>query len=107
MHLEYEHNTDKEAARIKIDSYIQKINHMKLPGNFQILDLTKSWKGDDMQFSFVLKSSILERNTTGVIQLDDKKIVLEAEIPTITKNFIKDENLEAMIKKHIAIALES
>lgn len=105
MYIEQEYHTDKETARVRIDAYIEKLNKLRFPGNFQITDLKKSWTNDEMQFSFNIKSSVLERRVKGVIQIDELKIILEAELPTITKNFIKDENLEAAVRQHIGIAL--
>lgn len=107
MYIEYEHKTDKETARLRLDAYIEKLNNIKLPGNFSIVDLKKSWTKDEMQFSLNLKSGILDRRIQGVAQLDDSKVILEAELPTVVKNFIKDENLEALVRQHIGIALST
>lgn len=105
MYIEYKNPTDKETAIRNIDAYVDKLNNLRFAGNFQIKEFDKSWTKDEMQFAFEIKSSILKRRTQGTIKCKDDLIIIEFEAPIIINNFITEENLRAVIEKHLGIAL--
>lgn len=105
MYIEQKNPTDKETARRKIDSYVEKLNNLRFTGNFQVKDFIKSWTYNEMQFSFQIKSSVVERRVQGVIKCKEDIIIIECEIPTIINNFMKEENLKTVIENHLNIAL--
>ena len=101
MYVEYPHNNDKETLKYKIDDYVAKLLNLKFQGNFEIVELNKSWIDFEMQYSVIIKQGVLERRLKGVLKIKDDLIIISFELPDTIKNFITETKLQNLIKKHL------
>ena len=101
MYLEHPHNNDKTALKYKIDDYTAKLLNLKFQGNFEIIELNKSWTDYEMQYSIIIKQGVLERRLKGVLKIKDDLIVISFELPDTIKNFITEKKLQDLINKHL------
>jgi hypothetical protein len=101
MYLEYEHDLDKETAKQRVNEYIDKLDNIKLAGGFAVEDLKKSWTDDEMQISFNIKKSAIDRRIKGVIKLKEKLLIMEMKLPDVVNNFVTEQNLESTIRKNL------
>jgi hypothetical protein len=106
MLIEYKHELDKPTARQRIDNYVDKLDNIQFAGGFAVEDLKKSWTEDEMQVSFNLKKSAIDRRVEGDIKLKDKIIIIDMEIPEIVRNFVTDANLESTIRRNLDTILK-
>jgi hypothetical protein len=106
MLIEYKHELDKPTARQRIDNYVDKLDNIQFAGGFAVEDLKKSWTEDEMQVSFNLKKSAIDRRVEGNIKLKDKIIIMDMEIPEIVRNFVTDANLESTIRRNLDTILK-
>jgi hypothetical protein len=105
MLITYNYSGDKEVSKTEIDKYVSKLRDLEFTGNFKITELDKSWTNSDMQYSLMIKNGSLDRRVRGIIKIKDKEIIINMELPSVIQNFIRPEKLEALIIKHLQIAL--
>ena len=106
MYIEHPHNSDKSRLKYKIDDFTARLLNLKFQGNFEIIELNKSWIDYEMQYSLILKQGMLERRIKGVLKIKDNVIIISFEAPETIKNFITEENLRKIIGRHIDNILE-
>ncbi len=98
------HNTTKQEAINKVDHGFDEI--FKGLFGLQIVNAVKSWNGSDMKFSLTGKIGFLEIPLSGLVQVDDRNVTANADLPAIVNNFIGEDKvrgeLETKIKGFLA-----
>jgi len=92
MEIKYKHNKTKDEAYKAIDGLLGKLV-VQYKG--EVKNYSKNWNSskDIMDFSLYARGFKI----SGKIQLDNKLVVLEGELPFLFK--LRQEKIESMIKK--------
>jgi hypothetical protein len=101
MHIEREHKVGKAEAVRKIDTLLDALTTQPLPAGVTIKDATHVWSADIMQFSFRAKKSFFGATISGVIQVGEDSLKLDADVPGIVTAFVSEEQIKGMINEQI------
>jgi hypothetical protein len=101
MYMEFRHNAEKDNLKYRIDDYVSKMENLRFQGNFEIIELNKSWINHEMQYSIIVKMGVLERRVKGILKIKDDLVIISMELPETIKNFITEEKLQKIISRHL------
>jgi len=97
MRIAISHNKTKQEVIQIVDKSANDLFTMPL-GAAQILDPQKRWDGNVMYFSFVGKQSIFKASISGTIEVNDKDLVINIELPGFLKNLIPESQVRTAVE---------
>ena len=97
MRIAISHNKTKQEVIQIVDKSANDLFTMPL-GAAQILDPQKRWEGNVMYFSFVGKQSIFKASISGNIEVNDKDLVINIELPGFLKNLVPESQVRAAVE---------
>lgn len=97
MRITVSHTKTKEEVRQIVDKSANDLFTMPI-GAAQILDPQRRWEGDTMYFSFVGKQSIFKATISGNIEVRDKELVINLDLPGFLKNLIPEPQVRAAVE---------
>lgn len=101
MKITVSHNKgQKEAMRI-VDQSSEELFRGIPAGPVQIVDQQKSWKGSTMSFSFTGKMGFLKAPISGTVEVTEKDVTIECELPGFLENLIPEEKVRAGIQSRV------
>ena len=101
MHIERNYNDEKTSAIQKIDSFLDGLMKRQFPGGVTVQNPSKTWTGDQMQFSFGIKQGwLINATITGQIRVSDNLIVMDGALPWQLKMF--QGQIEQVINNQLA-----
>ncbi len=98
MKLTLSHQTTREEAIKKIDSYLNEMMKQKFSG-ITVIDPEKTWENNIMRFSFGVSKLFLNLEFSGLVIVTDQEVIGEAEVPGIVTTFVSEEKIKAVIKQ--------
>lgn len=99
LNLKKEHNHDKQEAIRKIDDFLEKLMQRDWPAGVKIVEPVKEWHGDEMQFSFKGKKSLMSTKLQGKISVTDDAAILDMELPTMVTKLVGEDKIKSVIGK--------
>ena len=97
MRIAVSHNKTKEEVKQIVDKSAADLFAMPL-GAAQILDPQKRWNGDTMYFSFVGKQSIFKATISGNVEVTDRELIINLELPGFLKNLVPEPQVRAAVE---------
>jgi hypothetical protein len=97
MRIAISHNKPQAEVIQIIDKSANDLFTMPL-GAAQILDPQKRWDGNVMYFSFVGKQSIFKASISGNIEVTDKELIINVELPGFLKNLVPESQVRAAVE---------
>jgi hypothetical protein len=76
------------------------------PG-IEIADQKKEWDGSTMHFSFVGRMGFIALPLSGTIEVGDKEVIIDCELPSLVQQFIGESKLGSNIEKKVQLLLEN
>jgi hypothetical protein len=101
MRIERTHKASQQAAIQKIDNFLDELMKRDFPGGVEVKEPTKSWSGNQMDFSFKVKKGFISTRIEGNIQVEDDKIILDSDMPGLVRTFVSEEKVADVISKQI------
>jgi hypothetical protein len=101
MRIERNHRTSKQEAIRKIDTFLDELMKRDFPGGVVVKEPTKSWSGNQMDFSFKVKKGFISTRIEGSVQVEDGKIILDSDMPGLVKTFVSEEKVADVISRQI------
>ena len=105
MHVEQKHTLGREEAIRRINASIEEMMSRELPAGVKVSNVTKHWTGDSMRFSFTAKKGFFGATITGVVQVTEGLVAMDAELPGILTAFISEDKIRGDIQKQFAQVL--
>jgi hypothetical protein len=101
MRVTVAHNKGLQGAKKLVDESAAEV-FKGAPGSpIQIVDQDKRWEGDTMHFSFTGKMGFFSAPMKGWVQVTDKEVTIECELPGILKKFMPEDKVKANIESRV------
>ncbi len=91
MNIIKEHTLGAVEAKKRIDSFLSELME-KEPSGVKIKDPQKTWDGSIMTFSFKVKKGLISARIEGMVEVEDKRVMLSARPSSSIINAIIDED---------------
>jgi hypothetical protein len=101
MRITVTHNKGLQGAKKLVDDSATEL-FKGTPGTpVQIVDQQRRWEGDTMHYSFTGKMGFFSAPIRGWIQVTEKDVTIECELPDLLKKFMPEEKLKAGIESRV------
>lgn len=107
MRLEIEHDLSEEAAREKINGFLDQLSSTDLLAGVKLSNPKMVWTGNVMDLSFRLNKGFLRVNVDGTLTVTDKSVIIEINIPAIVTSFIPEKDIARRIESQARSLLNS
>jgi hypothetical protein len=104
MRIEQSHSLGQEAARSRIDRFLEKLVQDP-PGGVTVKDAQRDWNGNRMTFSFTAAKGFLGTSIKGVMDVMDDKVVVESELPPLVKNLLGEDRIRRALSDGLNMML--
>jgi hypothetical protein len=96
MRIERSHSLGQEAARNRIDQFLEKLVQDP-PGGVTVKDAQRDWRGNRMTFSFTAAKGFLGTSITGVMDVTEDKVVVESDLPSLVRNLLGEDRVRLAV----------
>jgi hypothetical protein len=72
----------------------------------EIVDQKKEWVGTTMHFSFTGRVGFISVPLSGTIEVGDKEVIVDCQLPSLVQQFIGESKLGANIEKRVQLLLQ-
>jgi hypothetical protein len=101
MRVTVTHNKGLQGARKLVDDSAAQLFGGAAGAPVQIIDQQKRWEGDTMHFSFTGKMGFFTAPIKGWVQVQEKDVTIEVELPEIIKKFMPEDKVRANIESRV------
>lgn len=103
MRVTVSHNKGLQGARKLVDDSATELfkGVSGAPVPIQIVDHEKRWDGDTMHFAFTGKMGFFTAPIKGWVQVAEKDVTIECELPGFLKQFMPEEKIKASIESRV------
>ena len=70
-------------------------------GLVEIVDQTKAWNGSTMSFGFTGRVGFISIPLTGTVEVDDRNVTVQCELPPMVKNFLGEDKVGSGITERM------
>ncbi len=101
MRVTVTHNKGLEGAKKLVDDSAAEL-FKGAPGTpVQIVDQEKRWDGNTMHYSFTGKMGFFSAPIKGWVQVTEKDVTIECELPELVKKFMPEDKVRAGIETRV------
>jgi Putative polyhydroxyalkanoic acid system protein (PHA_gran_rgn) len=101
MRLTVTHNKGLQGAKKLVDDSAAELFKGPPGTPVQIADQQTRWEGDTMHYSFVAKMGFFSAPLKGWVQVTEKDVTIECELPDLLKKLIPEEKVKAGIETRV------
>jgi len=105
MHIEQSHSIGQRAAVSRIDHFLERLVQNP-PGGVAVTDTLREWDGNRMTFAFTAGNGFIGTTIRGVLDVLDKKVVLEAEVPVLIRTLLGEDRIRQVIARELGALLK-
>jgi hypothetical protein len=106
MRIEQAHALGQEAAKARIDHFLEKLVQNP-PGGVTVKDAQRDWDGNRMNFSFTAAKGFLGTSIRGVMEVLEDRVVVESELPALVKNLLGEDRIKQVIASELGNMLRA
>ena len=101
MRVTVTHNKGLQGARKLVDDSATQLFQGAAGAPVQIVDQQKRWEGDTMHYSFTGKMGFFSAPIKGWVQVTEKDVTIECELPELLKKFMPEEKVRASVESRV------
>ena len=101
MRVTISHKKPKQEVVRIVDQNVNEMMKGLASGPVQIADMERNWKGDVMNFSFKAKAGFFSVPIVGFIEVNEKEVIIDADLPGIVTKLIPEEKIRAGLEGKI------
>lgn len=101
MRVTVTHDKGREGATKIVNDSAEQLFRGTPGSPVQILDQQKRWEGDTMHFSFTAKMGIFTAPLKGFVEVTEKDVTVDCELPGILKSFMPEEKVKAQVEGRV------
>jgi hypothetical protein len=105
MRVEATHTLGRDKARQRLEGVVEGLVSRPWPGGVAVRNVTRSWAGDQLIFSFVLARGFFSATIAGHLCVDDTVAVIETEVPRMIVTFVGEDRIRDVIRQELEDAL--
>ena len=91
----YPHSTEELKSRI--DTFVDSLKSLPLPGGVSVSNISKKWEGDRMPFSFHAAKGFFGTSISGDIVVSGSTVILDLAIPALVSSFVNEGDLRTSV----------
>ena len=101
MRVTVSHNKGRQGAKKIVDDSAAELFKGAPGTGIQIVDYHREWKGDTMFFSFTGKMGFFSTPLKGSVQVTEKDVTIDVDLPGILEKFMPEEKVRAGIETKV------
>ena len=101
MRVTVTHDKGLQAAKKLVDDSATEVFKGAAGAPIQIVDQQKRWEGDTMHFSFTGKMGFFSAPLKGWVQVTEKDVTIECELPGILSKLMPEDKLKAQVESRV------
>jgi hypothetical protein len=101
MRVTVSHNKTQQEAMRAVDQAADDVLRGMASGPLQIVDQTKSWKGNILHFTVKGRMAVFAATAVGTIEVTDKEVIIDVDLPGILTKMIPEEKIRAGIQTKV------
>lgn len=101
MRVTVTHDKGLQGAKKLVDDSANEIFKGPPGSPIQIVDQQKRWEGDTMHFSFTGKMGFFAAPLKGWVEVTEKNVTIECELPGILKSLMPEEKVRAQVESRV------
>jgi hypothetical protein len=105
MRVTVSHNKTQQEAIRAVDEATTDVLRSMASGPVQIAEQTKNWQGNVMHFSVKGRMAIFSATVVGTIEVTDKEVIIEADLPGLLTKMVPEEKIRAGIQTKVKALL--
>jgi hypothetical protein len=105
MRVEAIHTLGRDQARQRLEGVVEGLVSRAWPGGVAVRDVTRSWAGDRLDFSFAVARGFFSATIAGHLAVEEAKAVIEAELPRMIVTFVGEDRIRDVIRHELEHAL--
>ena len=105
MRVEAIHALGRDQARQRLEGVVEGLVSRAWPGGVAVREVTRSWAGDRLDFSFVLGRGFFSATIAGHLSVDEAVAVIETEVPRMIVTFLGEDRIRDVIRHELEHAL--
>ena len=101
MRVTVTHNKGLQGAKKLVEDSATQLFSGAVGAPVQIVDQEKRWEGNTMHYSFTGKMGFFTAPIKGWVQVTEKDVTIECELPELLKKFMPEEKVRATIESRV------
>ena len=101
MRVTVTHNKGLQGAKKLVDDSAVELFKGAPGAPVTIESQEKRWEGDTMHYSFVARMGFFSAPIKGWVQVAEKDVTIECELPELLKKFIPEEKVKTGIETRV------
>ncbi|HET8549541.1 MAG TPA: polyhydroxyalkanoic acid system family protein [Bryobacteraceae bacterium] len=101
MRVTVSHNKTRQEAMKAVDDATADLLRALATGPVQIVDQKKNWQGNVMHFTVKGRMAVFSATVVGTIEVTDKEIIIEADLPALLTKVLPEEKIRAGIETKV------
>jgi hypothetical protein len=101
MRVTVTHDKGLQGAKKLVDDSATEVFKGAAGTPIQIVDQQKRWEGDTMHFSFTGKMGFFSAPLKGWVQVTEKDVTIECELPGILSKLMPEEKIKAQVESRV------
>ena len=101
MRVQVGHVLGRQSARHRLAGFADGLAARSWPGGVDIKDITKSWTGDRLDFSFVAARGFFSLTIRGWLDVADVEVVVDAEVPAMLRSLVGEERIREVLSSEL------
>src|SRR5512138_3345453 len=101
MRVTVSHNKTQQEAIRAVDEATTDVLRSFAAGPVQVVEQAKSWKGNVMHFTVKGRAMIFSATVAGTIEVTDKEVIIEADLPAFLTQMIPEEKIRAGLQTKV------
>jgi hypothetical protein len=97
MHVERHHKVTQSEAVQRIDKFLEGLKNGTFPGGITVVDTTKKWTGNTMNFSFNAKKWFVQVTISGLIEVKEHSVILDCELPPLVSKMVSENEISRVV----------
>jgi hypothetical protein len=99
------HKTTAEKAMAIVDNSANSLFESTAGSHVQLVDKTRSWNGQTMDFSLSARVGFISVPISGTIVVDETNVTINCQLPALVNQFIGEEKIRAGLEGRVRAML--
>ncbi len=101
MRVTISHQKPRQEVVKLVDQNVNDMLKGLANGPVQVVDMERAWKGDVMNFSFKGKAGFFTVPIAGFIEVTDKDVIIDADLPGLLTKILPEEKIRASLENKV------
>jgi hypothetical protein len=101
MIIERPHTLGTEAAKQKLDAFIDELLGRPIPAGVEVGDVQKRWAGNRLEVSARVRKGFMATTVSGTLDVTDDRVIVATTLPPAAAMIVGEERIRQGISDRI------